>query len=128
MKMKISSWAVKRPISVFMAMAVILLLGGVSLSKLSIDLLPKMNVPVAVVSTQYLGAGPFEVENMVTKPIEQAMATVHNLKRISSSSSEGISIVTIEFNQGIDMDFATLQMREKIDLIKDFYQTGLQSL
>jgi len=120
MKMKISSWAVKRPISVFMSMAVILLLGGVSLSKLSIDLLPKMNVPVAVVSTQYLGAGPFEVENMVTKPIEQAMATVHNLKRISSSSCEGISIVTIEFNQGIDMDFATLQMREKIDLIKGF--------
>lgn len=118
--MKISSWAVKRPISVFMAMAVVLLLGGVSLFKLSIDLLPKMNIPVAVVSTQYLGAGPFEVENMVTKPIEKSMATVHNIKRISSSSSEGISAVIIEFNQNADMDFSTLEMREKIDLIKGF--------
>lgn len=118
--MKISSWAVKRPISVFMVMAVIILLGGVSLFKLSMDLLPKMNVPIAVVSTQYLGAGPFEIENMVTKPIEEAVSTVHNVKRVSSSSSEGISIVTVEFNQGTNMDFATLQMREKIDLITGF--------
>ena len=118
--MKISSWAVKRPISVFMVMAVIILLGGVSLFKLSMDLLPKMNVPIAVVSTQYLGSGPFEIENMVTKPIEEAVSTVHNVKRVSSSSSEGISIVTVEFNQGTDMDFATLQMREKIDLITGF--------
>ncbi|WP_089284073.1 efflux RND transporter permease subunit [Anaerovirgula multivorans] len=118
--MKIPSWAVKKPISVLMIVAIILLLGGVSLSRLPMDLLPKMNIPVAVVNTQYLGAGPYEVENLITRPIEEAVATVHNVKHINSTSMEGSSIIVIEFNQGTDMEFATLEIREKIDLIKRY--------
>lgn len=118
--MGIPNWAVKKPISVLMIVAIILLLGGVSLSRLPMDLLPKMNIPVAVVNTQYLGAGPYEVENLITRPIEEAVATVHNVKNINSTSMEGSSIVIIEFNQGTDMEFATLEIREKIDLIKRY--------
>ncbi|ABR49752.1 acriflavin resistance protein [Alkaliphilus metalliredigens QYMF] len=118
--MRVSKWAVNRYISVLMVIAGLLLLGGVSLSRLPMDLLPHISIPVAVVSTQYPGAGPLEIEGLVTRPVEEAVATVHNVKNMSSSSSEGNSIVIIEFNQGTDMDFATLQMREKIDLIKGF--------
>ncbi|SET32840.1 hydrophobic/amphiphilic exporter-1, HAE1 family [Natronincola peptidivorans] len=118
--MKISNWAVKKPISVLMLMTAILLLGGVSLLRLPMDLLPKMSIPVAVVNTQYNGAGPYEIENLITKPIEQAVAAVHNVKHINSTSMEGVSVVVIEFNQGTDMDFATLEIREKIDVIKRF--------
>lgn len=101
-------------------MTAILLLGGVSLLRLPMDLLPKMSIPVAVVNTQYNGAGPYEIENLITKPIEQAVAAVHNVKHINSTSMEGVSVVVIEFNQGTDMDFATLEIREKIDVIKRF--------
>ncbi|QUH25973.1 efflux RND transporter permease subunit [Serpentinicella alkaliphila] len=118
--MKISNWAVKKPVSVFMLIAIVLLLGAVSIFRLPMDLLPQMNIPVAMVTVRYPGAGPFEIENMITRPLEEVLATVHNVKKLSSSSAEGVSTVTIEFNQGTDMDFATLQMRERIDLIKDF--------
>lgn len=118
--MKISNWAVKRPVSVIMMVSIVVLLGGVSIFRLPMDLLPQMNIPVAMVTVRYPGAGPFEIENMVTRPIEEVIATVQNVKRISSSSSEGVSSVTIEFNKGTNMDFATLQMREKIDLIKHY--------
>ncbi|AOY76335.1 efflux RND transporter permease subunit [Clostridium formicaceticum] len=118
--MKIAKWAVTKPISVLMVIAMILLLGAVSLVKLPMDLLPKMNIPIAVINTQYVGAGPYEIENLVTKPIEEAVAAVHNVKNIHSNSMEGTSIVTVELNQGTDMDLATLEIREKIDLIKGY--------
>ncbi|MCC5910243.1 MAG: efflux RND transporter permease subunit [Clostridiaceae bacterium] len=118
--MKVSNWSVNRPISVFMMMGIILLLGAVSLSRLPMDLLPKMNIPVAVVNTQYIGAGPLEIENLITRPIEETVATVNNVKHINSVSTEGSSVVIIEFDQGTDMDFATLEIREKIDLVKRF--------
>ncbi|MDR5658997.1 efflux RND transporter permease subunit [Serpentinicella sp. ANB-PHB4] len=118
--MKISSWSVRRPVSVFMLIGVILLLGSVSIFRLPMDLLPQMNVPVASVLVRYPGAGPQEVESMITKPLEEVLATVHNVNRIGSSSSEGTSSVTVEFNNGTDMDFATLQMREKIEMIQHY--------
>ncbi len=118
--MKIIDWAVKRHVSVIMLVCFITLLGGVSIFKLSMDLLPKINVPIAVVNTQYPSAGSHEIENLVTRPLEEAMARVHNIKRMNSTSSEGNSIIIIEFNQDTDMDFATLEMREKIDLIKNY--------
>jgi len=73
-----------------------------------------------VVNTQYSGAGPHEIENLVTRPVEEALSMVQNVKRINSTSSEGSSLVVIEFNENTDMDFATLEMREKIDLIKNY--------
>ena len=82
--------------------------------------MPDISFPIAVVSTSYSGVAPQEIETIVTKNIENAIATVNNIKSIQSISSEGHSIVIAEFNSGTDMDFATLDMREKIDMIKGY--------
>ena len=114
--MKLSDISVKRPVTTVMVILVILLLGFVSFTKLSIDLLPQINVPVALVTTQYSGVGPYEIESLVTRPLEESLATTSNVKNITSTSSEGNSVVVVQFNDGTNMDFATLQMREKVDL------------
>ena len=116
--MKLSNLAVNRPIAVLMAVITVILLGGVSLSKLTLDLFPKMTFPIAVVATNYQGSAPEEVERLITRPLEEALGTVNNVKEISSFSQPGSSMVIVEFNWGTDMDFATLQMREKVDLAK----------
>ena len=90
---------------------------GVSLSQLPIDLLPELNLPMAVAVSTYSGAGPEEVEQMVTRPLEAVLSTVSNVKNVMSISSPGSSMVMVEFNWGTDMDFATLDMREKIDIL-----------
>lgn len=118
--MNLSKMSVKRPVTVLMITFIIILLGSVSLSRLPIDLLPKIEVPVAIVSTSYSGVGPQEIEKLITQPVEEALATVNDIKNITSISSEGNSIVVAEFNFGVDMDFASLEMREKIDMIKGF--------
>ncbi|MBK5251571.1 MAG: efflux RND transporter permease subunit [Peptostreptococcaceae bacterium] len=118
--MKISNLSVKRPVTVIMMMLIVVSLGFVSLSKLSIDLYPDIEVPVALVITNYSGVGPQEIESLVTEPVEESMATVNNVDRISSTSSEGSSVVVLEFDYGADMDAGTMQMREKLDLIRDF--------
>lgn len=116
--MDFTKLSIKRPITILMAALVTVLLGGVSLSKMHLDLMPSMDIPMAVVMTTYSGAGPEEVENMVTKPMEGALANVQNAKTIYSSSSQGSSMVMVEFEDGTDMDDATLWMRERIDLVK----------
>lgn len=118
--MKLSHISVKRPVTTVMVIFIILLLGFVSLTKLSIDLLPQINVPVAIVSSQYRGVGPYEMESLVTRPLEEVLATVSNVKSISSTSSEGSSVVVVEFNDGTNMDLAALDMREKVEMIQDF--------
>lgn len=116
--MNLSKISVKKPVTVLMLTLIVVILGAVSLSRLPIDLLPKIEYPIAIVSTSYSGVGPQEIENIITRPIESVVATVGNIKNISSSTSEGSSIVIAEFNFGTDMNFAALEMREKIDMIK----------
>ena len=116
--MNLPDFAVKRPITLLMAVMLVLLLGSVSLTRVGIDLLPEMNFPVAAVITQYSGVGPQEIENLITRPLEETLGTVTNVDKISSLSADGSSIVVAEFNMGTDMDFATLEIREKVDLIK----------
>lgn len=118
--MGLSSLSVRRPVTILMATLIVIIIGLVSLTRLPIDLLPKIEVPVAIVNTSYRGVGPQEIENLITKPVESAIATVGNIKSIRSISSEGSSVVIAEFNFGTNMDFASLDMREKIDLIKRF--------
>lgn len=118
--MNLSKIAVKRPVTIAMVTFIIIILGFVSLTKLPIDLFPEIEVPVAIVSTSYSGVGSKEMEEMVTKPIEEAIATVSDIENVRSISSEGNSIVVAEFAFGTDMDFATLDMREKIDMVKGF--------
>lgn len=118
--MSLYDFSVKKPITILMITLVVVIIGLVSLSKIPLDLLPKIEIPIAIVSTNYVGAGPQEIEKLVTKPIEGAVATVGNIKDVQSISFEGKSMVIAEFNSGTNMDFATLEMREKVDLIKSF--------
>ena len=125
--MRIPEFAVKKPVTILMGVIAILLIGIVSITDLSIDLLPNMNIPVAVVSTSYSNVGPEEVEKLITKPIEQAIATTPNIKEVSSTTVEGNSIVIAQFNDGTDMDFAALDMREKVDMVKGLLPDGAGS-
>lgn len=122
--MNISELSIKRPVTIIMIMLIIVVFGVVSYIKSPVDLLPSMDIPMAIIMTDYEGVGSEEVENFVTKPIENAAATVSNMKSISSQSAEGSSIVMVEFNNGTDMDFAALDMRERIDMIRDFLPDG----
>lgn len=118
--MNLHSFSVKKPITLLMIVCVVIIVGIVSLTKIPLDLLPKIEVPVAVVNTSYRGAGPEEIEKLVTEPIEGAISTVGSMKNIQSISYDGNSLIIVEFNSGTDMDFASLEMREKIDLVKGF--------
>ena len=124
--MNISELSVRRPVTIIMVMLMIVVFGVVSFIKSPMDLLPSMNIPMAVIMTDYEGVGSEEVENFVTRPIESAVSTVSNMKSVSSQSSEGSSIVIVEFNDGTDMDFTALDMRERIDMVKEFYPMGHQ--
>ena len=118
--MWLSNLSVKRPVTVVMAVCIILILGFVSLMGLSVDLYPEFNLPFILVLTSYEGAGPEEIENLVTRPIEEAMATLSGVDYIFSQSLPGTSLVFIAMNWGMDMDFASLRMREQLDFITGF--------
>ncbi len=117
--MSIARISVTRPVTVMMIFIAIILLGAISWSKLPQELFPPITYPQITVVTSYENAAPEEIESLITKIIEEATGTVNNVKRISSISKEGLSLVMVEFNWGINMDFAALNVREKIDLIKE---------
>ena len=118
--MKISDSSIERPVTVIMLICIVLLIGFVSVSKLSVDLYPNFEIPVAIVSTTYQGAAPSETEELISKPIEETMATLTGVKSIRSISNEGSSLVILEFEYGIDIDSATLEMRDRLDYVSAF--------
>lgn len=118
--MKLVELAVKRPVMITILVGVLLILGWVSFSRLAVDLYPEMKFPVGAVITSYSGAGPEEVESQVSQTLEGVLGTIANVKEITSYSMAGSSIVVVQFNWGTDMDFATLNMREKIALIETY--------
>jgi HAE1 family hydrophobic/amphiphilic exporter-1 len=117
--MSIARLSVNRPVTVIMIFFGIILLGVISWMKLPQELFPSITYPQITVVTSYENAAPEEIESLVTKIVEEAVGTVNKVKRISSISKEGLSLVMVEFNWGTNMDFAALNVREKIDLIKE---------
>ncbi len=113
----IAKYSVNKPISIFMGFLIIILLGVISIVKLPLELFPDINLPYAVVVTTYEGKNPYEVEEDVTKPIEQNLLAISNLKNIQSTSSEHFSMVMLEFEQSTNMDSAFLEMRENFELL-----------
>ncbi len=113
--MKITKLSVKRPVTTFMFFMGVVLLGFVSLSELSVDLLPNINYPRLSVVTQYSGVAPEEMEILVTMPLEAAVSRIPGLRQVESVSKEEVSYLTLEFAWGTDMDFAMLHTREAID-------------
>ncbi len=117
----LSRFSVKKPYTVLVAIALVVVLGVVALSRMTTDLLPSMNMPYAIVMTTYPGASPEEVEEGVTKPVESVMATTSNIKHINSVSAENYSMVILEFEQTANMDSVTIEMRESLDQIGGYF-------
>ena len=122
-----SKFSVKRPYTVIVGVVLIFILGVVTFTNMTVDLLPDMNLPYAMVMTVYPGASPEEVETTVTRPVEQAMATVSNINNIQSSSSENTSTVILEFDQTANMDSVTIEMRENLDQISGYWPEEIAS-
>lgn len=121
----LSRYSVKKPYTVVVAVVLVLILGVVSFTKMNTDLLPSMDMPYAMVMTTYPGASPETVEQTVTRPIEQSMATVSNITNVSSVSSENASVVILEFSEDANMDSVTLEMRENLDQIKGYWDESV---
>ncbi|MCP4411999.1 MAG: efflux RND transporter permease subunit [Gammaproteobacteria bacterium] len=108
----------RRPVTVSMFTLALLVFGFVLFNKLGVSLLPDLSYPTLTIRTDYEGAAPVEIENLITKPIEETIGVVKNVKKISSISRAGQSDVLLEFNWGTDMGFAGLEVREKLDILQ----------
>jgi HAE1 family hydrophobic/amphiphilic exporter-1 len=116
--MKIVKFSINRPVSIFMFTVAAVIFGFISYSKLKLNLLPKISYPTLTIKTEYPGTAPSEIENIISKPIEETCGVVDNVVRISSVSRAELSEVTVEFAWHTNMDFATLKLREKLDLLR----------
>ncbi len=117
----LSRMSVKKPYTVVVAVVLSLILGIVSFGSMTVDLLPSISLPYAIVITTYQGANPEMVEMVVTKPIEQTMASISNIAGITSTSSENSSMVMLEFNETTNMDSVTVDIRESLDMISGYW-------
>lgn len=118
-------FSVKKPYTVLVGVVLAIVLGVVSFTRMSTDLLPSISLPYVIVMTTYPGASPETVEMVVTKPVEASMATVSNIEGISSISNENYSVVILEFAQSTDMNAASLEIRENLDQIKSYWDDSV---
>jgi len=118
--LNLPNFSVNRPVTILMLFIGLILIGLISYQNLGLDLLPDLSFPMSAIIVSYSGVAPQEIENMVTIPLEEAVGTIQGVKKISSYSREGSSLVLMEFNWGTDMDVSALNIREKIDQIKGF--------
>ncbi len=121
----ISKFSVKKPYTVLVGVVLAIVLGVVSFTRMTTDLLPNISLPYVIVMTTYVGASPETVEMVVTKPVESSMATVSNIESISSVSSENYSMVILEFAQSADMNAVSLEIRENLDQIKSYWDDSV---
>lgn len=115
----LSRLSVKKPMTVFVCVVLVLILGVMSFINMTTDLLPNMDLPYAIAYTTYIGASPEQVEQSVTKTLESALATTSGVKNITSISQENVSIVVLEFEEGTGMDSAMIEMNASLDQIAD---------
>lgn len=121
----ISKFSVKKPYTVLVGVVLAIILGVVSFTRMTADLLPSISLPYVIVMTTYPGASPETVEMVVTQPVEASMATVSNIESISSVSAENYSMVVLEFAQTADMNAVSLEIRESLDQIKSFWDDSV---
>ena len=115
--MSLYEGAVKKPIMTSLCFLAVAIFGLFSLSKLPVDLYPDIETNTIMVMTTYQGASASDIENNVTRPLENVLNSVSNLKHITSRSSENISVITLEFENGYDIDELTNDVRDKLDMV-----------
>ncbi len=116
--MSLISFSIRRPVSVFIFAVAAIVFGLVAFQRLATDLLPDITYPSVTVQTVYDGAAPVEVENLITRPVENSVGVVNNVVRVTSSSRADVSEVTLEFSWGTNMDLAALDVRERLDMMQ----------
>src|SRR6185436_5910390 len=116
--MSIPRFAIERPVMMTMLSSIVILLGGISLTRLPVDLLPDIAQPTVNVSVNYAGVGPLEMEELVTRPLEQQLSAVAGLEQLSSTSSEGSSQVRMQFAWGSNLNEAMDDMRTRLDRVR----------
>lgn len=121
----LAKFSVKKPFTVLVAVVVILVFGCVSYTKMTPDLFPSINMPYAVVMTTYPGASGEEVENEITDPVESQLASLNNLKDITSISNDSYSMIIMEFSDDANMDTISTDIHEKIDLISGSWDESI---
>ena len=109
-----SKFSVKKPLTVFVAVIAILVLGVVAYFRMTPDLLPNMDFPYVLIMTTYPGASPEKVEQEITKPMEQAMSTLDHIQEVTSVSSENVGMVILEFTEGVNMDTVGVDIQQEI--------------
>lgn len=110
--------AIHRPVTTAMFYLALILMGIIALFRLEINLLPDLEFPRITIITLYAHAAPVEVENLISKPIAESVGTINGIEKISSESVEGISFVSLQFSWGTNIDYAAMEVREKVDLIR----------
>lgn len=122
-----SKYSVKKPLTIVVAVILTIILGFVSFTSMSTDLLPKIDLPYVIVVTPYPGASPEKVEISVTKPLEQILATTSGIENINSVSNENSSMIMLEFNQSVNMDSIMIEISSKIDQVKAKFEEGVST-
>ncbi len=110
-------FSLKRRVTVWMCAVALLVFGSVAFTRLPINLLPDISYPSLTIETRYPGAAPGEIETLISRPVEEAVGVVSGVQRLISVSRPGVSQVTLEFTWGRNMDFASIDVREKLDLV-----------
>ena len=116
--MSIPRLAIHRPVTMFMISFVVILLGAISLTRLPVDLMPESEFPSITVRVNYSGVGPLEIEELVTRPIEQAVSAIAGLEQVNSTSTEGNSQVRLQFAWGTDLNEAADEVRTRVDRVR----------
>ena len=123
----LSKFSVKKPMTVFVAVVLVIVLGIVAFSRMTPDLLPNLDLPYQLILTTYPGQTPETVEMTVTKPLEQSVSVIDGVKRINSTSYDNYSVLIVEFEDGTNMDTATINVRSALDVIKDSWDDSVGS-
>ena len=118
--------ALKNPVLILMMSLMIAVLGVVSLRRLSVDLFPEITIPVIRVATFYTGAGPADIEKSITQPIERAVSASPGVDRVESTSKQGVSVVSVWFNYGVNLDNAQFEVTQRIQQIINTLPPGIQ--
>ena len=124
--MKIVDISIKQPVLITMVMLMLVVLGSVSYNRVGVDLMPDVTLPIIAVSTVDPGVGPEEIESQITKPIEDAVSSINGIDKVSSTSSEGVSIVTAQFVLEKNAQQAEAEVRDKVSGIRNKLPSEIQ--
>jgi HAE1 family hydrophobic/amphiphilic exporter-1 len=118
--MKLPEFSVNRKVTASMMAMILVVLGAISFTRLGLDFFPDLEFPTVSVITTYSGASSTDLENVLTRPLEQVVSSVNRVKKVTSQTSEGVSVISIEFEWGTNLDFAAQDVRDQIGLSKQY--------